>query len=392
MNKKQHILADISPAAFMREHWHKRLRVIRGAAPGFTDLLTPSEMMSLATREDVESRLVIREGKQWKLEHGPFKASRFKQLPNTNWTLLVQGLNLYVPAADALLRRFDFLPYVRLDDVMVSLAAPGGGVGPHFDSYDVFLLQGMGTRRWRLSEQRDLELDPKAPLKILKKMRPEAQVDLVAGDMLYLPPQIAHDGVAAQREGFCTTYSIGFRAPTNQEIADAFSQWVVETAEIEGRLEDPELAATTKPGRVPALYAKKVAEAIAQLQIDRDTIEQFAGCFATELKLSVAFSPPTRPLARATFAKRAITSGVRLDPGVLCVYDAKHLYINGDAFVLLGDRALWETLADRRAAAVDASLSKETIDALYDWYRVGWLSFDEASNRERASTSVAPNR
>jgi 50S ribosomal protein L16 3-hydroxylase len=368
-----HLLGGVSPSAFMREHWHKRLRVIKQAIAGFTDLLSPDEMMKLAGREDVESRLVIRERKTWKLEHGPFNATRFKQLPEKNWTLLVQGLNLYVPAADELLRRFNFLPYVRLDDVMVSLAAPGGGVGPHFDSYDVFLLQGMGTRRWRLSEQKVLELDPKAPLKILKHLQAEQTHDLVAGDMLYLPPQVAHDGVAVQNEGFCTTYSIGFRAPTNQEVADAFSQWVVETAEIEGRLADPELTATDKPGRVPPLYAKRIVEAIEQLQIDKQTIAEFAGCFATELKLSVTFAPPERPLSRAAFAKRAFAHGVCLDRGVLCVYDAKRLYLNGEAFVLLGDREFWEALADRRETRVDASLAKETVDALHEWYCNGWL-------------------
>jgi 50S ribosomal protein L16 3-hydroxylase len=368
-----HILGDISPTVFMREHWHKRLRVIRAAVTGFIDLVSPGELMKLACRADVESRLVIREGKNWKLEQGPFKPSRLKQLPEKNWTLLVQGLNLHLPEADRLLRRFDFLPHVRLDDVMVSLAAPGGGVGPHFDSYDVFLLQGMGTRRWRLSEQTDLELDPTAPLKILKKMRPTMELDLASGDMLYLPPQVAHDGIAAQSEGFCTTYSIGFRAPMYREIVEAFSHWIVDTVEIEGRLADPELAATNTPGRIPSSYSKKIADAIAQLQIDKDAIAQFAGCFATEPKPSVGFEPPDPPMSRAAFAKLAIAHGVRLDAGALCVYDAKHLYINGDAFVLMGDAVLWHTLADRRETSVDKSLAKETLDALYEWYDEGWL-------------------
>jgi 50S ribosomal protein L16 3-hydroxylase len=366
-------LGELSAQTFMREHWHKRLLVIKNAIDGFTDLLSPKEMMALACREDVESRLVIRDGKKWTLEDGPFKAARFAKLPETNWTLLIQGLNLYVPAADALLRKFAFLPHVRLDDVMVSLAAPGGGVGPHFDSYDVFLLQGMGERHWRLSEQGDLELDPNAPLKILKRMKPSQEVTLTAGDMLYLPPQVAHDGVAAQKTGFCTTYSIGFRAPTNQEIVDAFSQWIVETSEIEGRLADPELTATRTPGRIPASYAKSIADAIAQLKIDRETITQFAGCFATELKLAVQFNPPKSPLTRAQFQKRAQQNGVRLDAGVQCVYDAKHLYINGDAFVLLGDGDFWRALADCREANVSAALARETVDSLYEWYCEGWL-------------------
>lgn len=367
------VLGDITPTAFMREHWHKRLRVIRRAISDFVDLLSPADIIDLACRDDVESRLIIRTGKQWQLEQGPFKASRFRRLPDKNWTLLVQGLNLNVPAADQLLRRFNFLPHVRLDDVMVSLAAPGGGVGPHFDSYDVFLLQGTGTRRWRLSEQTDLALDPNAPLKILKKMQPSMEIDLIAGDMLYLPPQVAHDGIATQREGFCTTYSIGFRAPTNRDIVEAFSHWIVDTVEIEGRLADPELAATNTPGRIPPSYAKQVAAAIAKLQIDKAAIAQFAGCFASEPKPSIGFVAPDSPISRTAFAKLASKHGVRLDLGALCVYDTKHLYINGDAFVLLGDARFWHTLADRREAEISATLAKETIDALYEWYDEGWL-------------------
>ncbi|MGL5003029.1 MAG: JmjC domain-containing protein, partial [Casimicrobium sp.] len=368
MTKHSDVLGGMTPTAFMREHWHKRLRVIRQAIAGFTDLLSPTEMMKLATLEHVESRLVIRTGKTWTLEQGPFKPSRWKSLPDKHWTLLVQGLNLHVPAADQLLRKFNFVPHVRLDDVMVSLAAPGGGVGPHFDSYDVFLLQGMGTRRWGLSTQTDLELDPNAPLKILKRMKPTESHDLVAGDMLYLPPQVAHDGAAVQTEGFCTTYSIGFRAPTRQEIVDAFAHWAVDTTEVEGRLADPELAATSTPGKIPVSYAKTIAEAIAELRIDKDAIAQFAGCFATEPKASVGFVAPVDPLSRAAFAKLAFKSGVQIDPGALCVYDAKHLFINGEAFELMGDVAFWHTLADQRATAVPQTLAKETIDALYDWY------------------------
>jgi 50S ribosomal protein L16 3-hydroxylase len=148
-----HPLGEISPRAFMREHWHKKWRHIPQAVPDFAELVDPAALFALAGRDDVESRLVIRNGNDWSMERGPFKATRLKKLPARDWTLLVQGLNLHVPAADALLRRFSFLPHARLDDVMVSLAAPGGGVGPHFDSYDVFLLQGIGARQWKISEQ-----------------------------------------------------------------------------------------------------------------------------------------------------------------------------------------------------------------------------------------------
>jgi 50S ribosomal protein L16 3-hydroxylase len=363
----------MTPAEFMRTHWQKKLHLIHGAISGFEELLTPKDAMQLAQRAEVESRLIIRDGKRWTLEQGPFKASRWKTLPARDWTLLVQGLNLHLPAADQLLRRFDFLPYARLDDVMISVAAPGGGVGPHFDSYDVFLLQGSGARRWRLSEQTDLELDPNAPLKILKNLRAEQTHDLNAGDMLYLPPHVAHDGVAIQAEGFCTTYSIGFRAPTKQEIAESFLNWVAETSELDGRYADPDLGATKNPARIPKIYVKQISEVIAELDINRDLIEEFAGCFATEPKPTVQFTPPPMPLTRVQFGKRVLADGVRLDLGTLCSYDDKRLFVNGEAFVLLGDSAFWYDLADRREHSLSKSLATETIDALYDWYDEGWL-------------------
>lgn len=376
LNQPTALLGGLSPRAFMQQHWQKALRVMPAAVPGFSDLLEPKAMLALATSSEVESRLVIRDGKRWALEHGPFKKARFASLPARDWTLLVQGLNLHVAAADRLLRQFSFLPYARLDDVMVSLAAPGGGVGPHFDSYDVFLLQGMGERRWKLSTQSDLSLDPDAPLKILKRMRAEQTVDVVAGDLLYLPPHVAHDGVAMQAEGFCTTYSVGFRAPTHQEIADGFLDWLGATSEIEGRVADPDLPATANPGKVPKAYQQQIAQAIAALQIDRDAIAQFAGCFASDPKPQVVFAPPQPPLSRAAFARLcgdATNGGVRLDAGALCLYDDKYLFINGDAFVIQGDSRFWRQLADDRALPVPASVAKETVDALYAWYCDGWL-------------------
>lgn len=372
------VLGGLSPRAFMREHWHKKWRHIPQAMPDFAELLSTEELFALATRSDVESRLVIRTGsgknaKDWTFEHGPFKLARLKKLPEKNWTLLVQGLNLHVPTADALLRQFNFLPHVRLDDVMVSLAAPGGGVGPHFDSYDVFLLQGLGTRRWALSEQKDLSIIETAPLKILKQMKPDATMDLQAGDMLYLPPHVAHDGVAAQSEGFCTTYSIGFRAPTHQEIADTFLQWLGDTTELDGRLADPDLTATERPGKVPATYVREIERAINKLEINRGTIAQFAGCFATEPKPSIVFDAPDEPISRAQFAKQATSRGVRLDARTLCAYDDLHLYVNGEPFLMLGDAAFWQMLADQRRASIAPTLEKETVDALYTWYEDGWL-------------------
>lgn len=379
-NPQTRLLGGLTPKAFMAQHWQKQWRLMRNAIPDFSELVDEATLWQLAASESVESRLVIRDGRQWKLEHGPFSKKQIAALPPRDWTLLVQGLNLHVPAADALLRRFDFLPYARLDDVMISLAAPGGGVGPHFDSYDVFLLQGKGTRRWQISEQSDLTLQPDLPLKILKKMQPSETFDLTAGDMLYLPPQVAHDGVAAQSEGFCTTYSIGFRAPTRQEIADAFLDWLGATSEIEGRLSDPDLTATLTPAKVPGSYQREVLGAIAELQIDRGAMKQFAGCFATDLKPSIEFHEPEPELSRAAFAKQALSAGatVRFNAATLCLYDDEYLFINGEAFVIQGDAHFWRKLADARVASVSRDQAKETLDALHAWYLEGWLHLDGA--------------
>ena len=380
-------LGDMTPKQFMAAQWQKRWRLIRGALPDFKELVDVKTLWALAGSSRVESRLIVRDGrdgKNWKLESGPFSKKQIAALPERGWTLLVQGLNLHVPAADALLRQFNFLPYARLDDVMVSLAAPGGGVGPHFDSYDVFLLQGMGTRRWQLSEQTDLSLDPAAPLKILKKLVPTETFELTAGDMLYLPPQVAHEGVAMQNEGYCTTYSIGFRAPTRQEIADAFLDWLAATSEIEGRLSDPDLPATLTPARVPASYQREVLGAIAEMQIDRATMKQFAGCFATDVKPQIEFDAPEPPITRAAFAKACASAKggvVSLAAAALCLYDDEYLFINGEAFVIKGDGYFWRTLADARSLAVPPTVASETIDALYAWYSDGWLRLVGAVER-----------
>ena len=366
-------LGGMAPREFMAKHWQKQWRLMRSVIPAFEELIDSKALFALACSDGVESRLILRDGKSWTLENGPFTKKRLAALPARDWSLLVQGLNLHVPAADALLRRFNFVPYARLDDVMISLAAPGGGVGPHFDSYDVFLLQGVGSRQWRISEQKDLELDPDAPLKILKKLKASETFDVTAGDMLYLPPHLAHDGVATQADGFCTTYSIGFRAPTHQEIADGFLDWIGATSELDGRLEDPDLTATTNPARVPKIYQREILAAIEKLQMDRSAMRQFAGCFATDVKPQIVFDAPDMPMLRAAFGKAASNLGVAFAPATLCLYDDEFLFINGEAFVIKGDAVFWRTLADERRTLVSTKQARETVDALYAWYCDGWL-------------------
>src|SRR6202171_2072013 len=275
------LLGGLSAAIFLRKYWQKKPLLVRQAVGGFQGLLSRAELFGLAGRDDVESRLVRHARGRWTLAQGPFRAADLKRLPARDWTLLVQGVNLHVAAADALLRRFAFIPYARLDDVMVSYAAPGGGVGPHVDSYDVFLLQGEGRRRWRLggqtrqmNRQRDLTLDPSLPVKILTRFRPDAEYMLDAGDMLYLPPAYAHDGVAVDA---CTTYSIGFRAPSAQELGTAFLDWLRDRLALDGRYCDAGRRPSAEPGRIEQTLQSRCARMLARIRWDRDSVAQFLG-------------------------------------------------------------------------------------------------------------------
>src|SRR5688500_16611626 len=234
MARKQSPKLDVK--RFMRQHWQREPLLVRAAFPGFADPLAPREVLALAADPDADARLVQRHGASWSVEHGPFSARRIKQLPSRGWKVLVQDANRFSRAAADLLRRFDFIPHARIDDVMVSYAAPGGGVGPHVDSYDVFLLQGHGRRRWRISRQADAGFVPGLPLKILRRFEPEQEWVLEAGDMLYLPPGVAHEGVA---ETECLTWSIGFRAPSDAEVVQGFLDHLSDMLVPSGHYADP---------------------------------------------------------------------------------------------------------------------------------------------------------
>jgi 50S ribosomal protein L16 3-hydroxylase len=369
------LLGGHSVAAFLRGFWHKEALLVRAAVPGFAGLFTAAELESLALRDDVESRLVIREGRRWAFEHGPFRRADFRSLPPRNWTLLVQGVNLHDAAADALLRGFAFLPYARLDDLMVSYAVPGGGVGPHFDSYDVFLLQGFGRRRWRYGPQDDLGLKPGLPVKILRRFTPAHDAVLAPGDMLYLPPHCAHDGVAVDE---CTTYSIGFRAPGSTELATAFLDFLRDEVDLDGRYADPDLAPTAEPARIGAAMVGRCARDLARLRWSPATVARFLGCWLSEPKPTVIFEPPPRPLTRAAFARTLAKAGARLDRRTQLLYDRHHLFINGSALAWPADAA--NALALRRLAnarRIDArtaaTLPVDGIALLHRWYCDGYL-------------------
>lgn len=367
------LLGERTPAAFLARFWHKEALLVRAAVPGFGSMFNREELQSLAARDDVESRVVLKSGTRWELTHGPFRKADFRQLPQRGWTLMVQGVNLHDARADALLRRFSFVPFARLDDLMITFAVPGGGVGPHFDSYDVFLLQGFGRRRWRYGRQADLSLRPGLPVKILRRFVPRHDDVLNPGDMLYLPPAYAHDGVAIDA---CTTFSIGFRAPSHTELAQAFLDHLRDRLELPGRYADPDLRATREPARVARTMQRRVAAALRGVRWNQAVVDRFLGTMLSEPKAEIVFDPPSQPLTRAAFERAVRRRGAHLDRRTCWLYDDDALYVNGEAHAWPpGDRGPLVQFANGRLlSATDAALLAPAGFAfLYEGYRHGYL-------------------
>ncbi|HQR04707.1 MAG: cupin domain-containing protein [Proteobacteria bacterium] len=365
------LLGGLTPRRFLRDYWQKKPLLIQNAIHGFTGLLDKESLLASACRDDVESRLVSRKQETWTLDRGPFCPSDFRRRKEP-WTILVQGVNLFLPAGDALLRNFDFIPHARLDDLMISYATEGGGVGPHTDNYDVFLLQGMGRRRWRIGKPKNLELLANSPLKVLKDFHPVQEWVLEPGDMLYLPPQWAHDGIA---EGECMTYSIGFRTDTTQELAEAFLTFLQERLDLPGRYADPHLAVQQHPGRISAAMVDQVTDMLDRIRWNRRLVGQFLGGYLTEPKHHVFFDPPEQALSLSRFTTRAIRHGLRLDLRTRLLYSGRQFYINGESAPRLAanDVSWLADFADRRSLPEGLCLGEETWALLYDWYCAGFI-------------------
>jgi 50S ribosomal protein L16 3-hydroxylase len=372
--KDKNVFGTAAAKHFLCRHWQKKPLLVRDAVAECAELISRKALMQLAARDDVESRLVMRRGANWKAEHGPFSPRTLAALPATGWTLLVQGVNLVMPAADRLLRRFSFIPFARLDDLMVSYAPPGGGVGPHYDSYDVFLLQGMGRRRWEISAQRDLEVVPDAPLRILKTFRATRAWTLGPGDMLYLPPGYAHDGVA---ETECTTFSIGFRAPQAQELAVGFLEYLQDRLDLRGIYADPGLQPARSAAAIPPAMLKRIGEMLEAVKWSRADVADFAGRFLTEPKQHVVFSRPRKKATPAAFARRTARHGVRLALATLMLHTPGRIYINGETHAVSGRAAqLLARLADDRVLEGQA-FDAVTLRQLYAWYAAGYIEMQE---------------
>ncbi len=367
-------LGSLPVARFMREAWQRKPLLIRRA---FADVASPvsrEALFALARRADVESRLVTAFDGRWRLQHGPLRRLPYPRRPG--WTVLVQGVDLHDDAAAALLARFRFVPDARLDDLMVSYASEGGGVGPHVDSSDVFLLQAQGRRRWRISRQRDLAFVPALPLRILADFRPSQEWVLEPGDMLYLPPGVAHEGVALGDD--CITCSIGFRAPRYRELLDPWLDGLAERADLPAQYRDPGLAPTNRPARLPRAMVDATHEALRAVRPTAADAARALLTVLTEPKEVVVFDTPAR-LTAARFLARGRRCGLVLDRKARMLYDGGWFGINGEVFRAQPDeRAALARLADARSLAGHALQPSTALAArLLEWYHAGWLHFPQ---------------
>ena len=365
------LLGGLSPQTFMRRHWQKKPLLIRQALPGVVPPLTRAAMFAMAEQDDVDSRLIVSKQNKWSLKHGPLTRRQLPPLAQRGWTLLLQGVDLQVAAAHQLLSKFRFVPDARLDDLMMSYATDGGGVGPHFDSYDVFLLQVQGKRKWRIGRMKNASLVPNVPLKILANFEPEEEMTLDAGDMLYLPPRWAHDGVA---EGECITCSIGFRAPSDHELARELLQRVLETELDDSAAtlyRDPKQVATDTPAEVPQALQAFATQAVSKVVGNDEAMACLLGECLTEPKPQVWFEEDD-----AVESLNGMLDGLQLDQRSRMMYDARHVFINGESFRAAGrDALLMRQLANQRRlnAAALRQLSSPARELVLGWAQAGWL-------------------
>ena len=375
-NSASTLLGGITPTEFLRDYWQKKPLLIKQAIPNFAGLLTPDELAGLACEDDVQARIISLKKNKWTVKNGPFDENYFSKLPAKEWTLLVQSVNHYLPEAAGLLSLFDFIPHARLDDLMVSYAPTGGGVGAHVDSYDVFLLQGSGRRNWKVSAQTDLSLVDGAPLKILQNFKTEQEWVLEAGDMLYLPPQIAHWGIAETDD--CMTYSIGFRAPKIQELAHEFLSYLQDNLNVKGLYQDPDLTLQSHPAEISGVMINKVSKSLQNLTWDESHIADFLGEYLTEPKVDVVFEP-NKKISQAEFTKQLAAKTLLLSLKSQLLFTHNNFYLNGEKLVVSAEiNEVIKHLADKKylnITALQANIHMACSDALYEAYLAGYICF-----------------
>ncbi|MBO9498471.1 MAG: cupin domain-containing protein [Novosphingobium sp.] len=368
--------------SFLRDYWQKRPLLIRNPWAGWRNPLEPDELAGLACEDGVEARLVVHGADGWSLEHGPIPEDRFGELGTDPWTLLVQAVDQHVPEVAALIEPFRFVPDWRIDDVMVSYASDGGGVGPHFDRYDVFLVQGLGRRRWRVGGPCDeaSELLPHGQLRLLARLDPIDEWVLEPGDILYLPPGIAHDGIAVGDD--CMTYSVGFRAPSRRELLAGWAEGEPDLPGEDERYEDPDLVRQANPGEIAASALDRLYR-LAGGAGERAEFARWFGEYASTPKYPEIDWRPEEPLEPGELRALA-ADGVPLARNPA----SRFCFLReGSSIVLFADgvgtecrdacAAFAERLCAETSLVLDPAAPEAVLDLVADLVNQGCLAFDE---------------
>jgi 50S ribosomal protein L16 3-hydroxylase len=384
----------MSPDQFMQRHWHKKPLLVRKAIPAFalakaagTPLDSPisaADLTKLASHPDAEARLI--QSKPWSLCQNPLSAKAIPPISQADWTLLLQGADALHPAAKTVLSWFRFIPDARLDDLMISLAGPGGGVGPHVDSYDVFLIQMSGRRRWKISTQTDLRLKPNLPLKILARFEPTEEWVLEPGDLLYLPPHIAHEGVSL--DPGCQTWSVGFRAASYQELIQEGLWRLAESLDgapsLTGHYRDPKQSATTEPDAIPGELIAQLQSRLTDLKLNATTtFLPGIAAYLSEPKPHAFFTGPTKPLSAKAFSNYLKTGAIRLHPLSRVMRLEHAVFCNGENQTegqALAIRLCWNIISEQHALPALGAKNQAYLtqvangnNTLYAAYCAGWL-------------------
>ncbi|MCJ7816157.1 MAG: cupin domain-containing protein [Xanthomonadales bacterium] len=365
---------------FLADYWQKKPLLIRQALPGFAPELDSNDIAGLACDELAESRLITGSfpEQDWQVRYGPFTDKDFSKLPDARWTLLVQDVEKHYPPLQSLMSRFSFLPRWRIDDLMVSVAGPGGSVGPHVDQYDVFLLQAEGSRHWKISESYDGELLPDCELKVLRHFSAEQEWLLEPGDMLYLPPGVAHHGVA-QDTGM--TWSIGMRAPSAADLFLALGEWLAEKEDEGGRYRDPELSAALQYGEVDLAAINRFGDFLhSPVQGDRE-FRSFLGTFLSRYRLAHDPAAPASVLKPAALLK-ALNGGKKLRHNpwsrLLWIVDGQGARVFAAGAEYSCDVDFARTLCDpERLCRVDRSLPDSEVALLCEFLNRGHLYLEQ---------------
>jgi len=382
-------LADMSFETFLSEYWQKQPLLIRKAFKDFSNPLSANELAGLACEADVESRIVLEKdgNTPWECRHGPFLEQDFMDLPASHWTLLVQDVEKHIPGLTALTDQFDFIPHWRLDDLMISYAPDQGSVGAHVDAYDVFLLQAEGKRQWQISSEH-IDINNQlenTDLKILRTFKPDQQWLLEPGDMLYLPPGIAHHGIAM---GECMTYSIGFRAPSHLDVLQSHMETIIKNQNCDILYTDPGLSAQANPHEITPATVEKFSRILEQhLDQAKNTVQQSIGTLLSESKMQFQASKPEDSLSEQGFLSRwQQTQYLYRNTAIKFLYIARSssmdFYIDGQTIPCrIADTEIAEWICSTQEVSykeiTNTTVKESLLPVLYLFYQHGFYYFGD---------------